>query len=82
MSVLEILLRNGPMPAADVAEALGMPIEEVYQFLVRDEARGVVEVRSPHRDNQSVGRVWATTYRAEIVDQLPPALQGGALGVF
>lgn len=82
MTALDILLRYGPQPASDVARALGMPLAEVYAFLVRAEAQGQVEVRCMDCDNQSRGRVWAPTPGAVPDEQLPPALRGGALEVF
>jgi DNA-binding IclR family transcriptional regulator len=61
VTALDILLRSGPLPATDVARALGAPLADVYAFLVHAEAQGQVEIRCPHRDNQSIGRVWAPT---------------------
>ena len=82
MTALDILLKHGPLPATDVARALGMPLAKVYAFLVHAEAQGQVEIRCMERINQSQGRVWAPTPEAVPDEQLPPALRGGALEVF
>lgn len=82
MTALDILLRHGPLPAADVARALGMPLAEVYAFLVHAEAMGQAEIRCMDYRDQSRSCVWAPTPQAVTDDQLPPALRGGALEVF
>jgi len=73
MTALDILLSNGPMPAADVARALGVSLAEVYAFLVHAEAIGDVEIRCPDCTNQSADRLWAPT---------PFAVQQEAFDVF
>jgi sugar-specific transcriptional regulator TrmB len=45
MTVLQLLRQQGPMRAAEIAEALGLPIERVYGDLVGAEALGLVACR-------------------------------------
>jgi DNA-binding IclR family transcriptional regulator len=45
MTVLELLRQHGTLRAAEIAEALGLPIERVYGDLVGAEALGLVACR-------------------------------------
>jgi len=44
MTVLELLRQHGTLRAAEIAEALGLPLEAVYEDLVGAEAIGMVRV--------------------------------------
>lgn len=81
MNCVDLLRINGPMEAADIAYELHTRREFVYAELVREEARGSVEVRVMYPGRKHEHRLWAL--RAGVPDeQLPPALRGGALEVF
>jgi DNA-binding IclR family transcriptional regulator len=45
MTVIELLRQHGTMRAAEIAEALGLPIERVYGDLVGAEALGLAACR-------------------------------------
>ena len=52
MTVIELLRQHGTLRAAEIAEALGMPIEAVYGDLVGAEALGLVACRPILRDGK------------------------------
>jgi DNA-binding IclR family transcriptional regulator len=56
MTVLELLRQHGTLRAAEIAEALGLPLEAVYGDLVGAEALGLVACRpilcDPHQRHE------------------------------
>jgi hypothetical protein len=81
MNCIDLLRINGPMEAADIARELRMRPEYAYAELVREEARGTVEVRVMYPGRKHEHRLWAL--RPAVPDnELPAPLRGGNLEVF
>lgn len=59
MNCVDLLRLNGPMEAADVARELHLRLEYAYAELVREEARGNVEVRVLYAGRAHEHRLWA-----------------------
>lgn len=65
MTPIEFLQQSRlAIPAQDIAEHLGQPIEEVYECLVAAEAAGQAEVRITFSQSYVLSREWAAKREA------------------
>lgn len=79
MSLVNLLGRIGANQAIHLARITARPVAEVYAELVKEEARGRVRLVVEHNGHKSRTVKWEAMVPD---DELPTALQGGALGVF
>ena len=53
MTALDLLRQRGPMPALHIAQALHVPIGDVYAELVKAETQGRVRINVHHYDKHN-----------------------------